>query len=833
MPLEILDLNGTWKLKDSEHMAETTRFSLSKIDTRDWYLTQVPGDIHPTLEQAGIIPPPFENKNSELCKWTEQRDWWYRKEVEIPQSFENKELYLVFDGIDTYASIFVNGRKIGEASNSFLQYQFDVSPDIRIGEKNTIAVCVHATKTILESRDTSKYFACFYLPRIFARKAQCHFSWDWAPDLPALGIWQGVRLEARKPGIIENIYIRTRRDGNVHFQITTDKSTKELALKNKLKLQVNIETENGMLQKEVQVCGGSNFINLSIESPKLWWPHGYGEPNLYQYTITLMNGDRPLDIKHGRFGIRDVKVIEEGNEDQTHSFRFRVNGIDVFCLGANWVPIDCFPGAAKEQKYRQLLRLANEADINMLRVWGGGIYEQNIFYDLCDELGIMVWQDMMFACSDIPDDDLAWTHELIPEFEYQVKRLRNHPSIVHWCGGNEKTGTYGEMISYGEVITRYLSRGVIGHLMPDVAYTPSSPYSITDVGNDPQSGDTHGGTWEQACTGDISQFRDYIDQRRAGFMSEFGMHGPPQLRTVKKFIGDKYIWPLNGVWEHHVQDNPYNTLKETFIQIQEQCASALFHTAVNAADFVKVAGTFYAEYLYAEFQHHRRRWPHNGGALIWMFNDCWPCASWSVVDYYGYPKQPYYALKRACRPVMPSFRQTDTNLEFYITHNLSQPLNGMVRLELQTVDGTTRKILATKNIKLNAHSSELVLSIESAKIPEIENSFVAAILDFEGQNIIEPFFHKLWKNIAWPQPDISTDIGKLTEENGEYKLVVHLKAKQYARCVNLAIAEDIHVYYSDNYFDMIPGQTKTITIKSPVKFDLNGLEVRHWLTEWN
>lgn len=835
MPLEILSLDGTWQLKDKEY-TEYSQATVpeSELNDNDWLNTRVPGDIHPTLVQAGRIPDPFLDQNTKLCGWTNERSWWFKREFDVPETFKNKTLQLVFDGIDTYSSIYVNGKKVGQTENAFLQYSFIVTDFIVPGEKNSIAVCVHATKSLIEALDTSKYFACFYTPRIFARKAQCQFSWDWAPELPALGIWQSVMLKAITPGVIEDVYIRTRMNGQVTFNVKLDEETKKYIKESGTKYHIEVTVRNGVTVQEstIDAFGRKNFLNLKIEDPKLWWPNGYGEPNLYEYEIRLLdtNGNC-VDRKSGNLGIREIELIEDFNEDQTNSFTFRLNGREVFCTGANWVPASCFPAEVSDSVYKRLLKLTREGHMNMIRVWGGGIYEKDIFYNLCDAYGIMVWQDLMFACSDIPDDNLEWTNKLVSEFEYQLRRLRNHPCIIHWCGGNEKTGSFGEQKSHGDFVTEYLGRGIVNQLMPDVAYTPSSPYSITDVGNDASTGDTHGGTWESAYKDNIEGFRKHIDNKKAVFMSEFGFHGPPRLKSIKKFISKDKLWPLNGSWEHHIMDNPYSSLDETFVQVQYESACKIFQKPRSASDFVKLAGTFYAQYLYEEFQHHRRRKPQNAGALIWMLNDCWPAASWSLIDYYGIPKQAYYAVKRACQPIMISFRDGEKSYEVYITHNRQATISGMMNLSLMDVDGNKEPLSGTE-IHIMPHSSEMVLRIDKSIVPDRKNSYLAAEFDDSQELHRETFFHHLWKDIQWPEPGIEITAFDSRREGDAFMTILTLDTQKYARCVYISLRDEETCYLSDNYFDMIPFSSKTICIESSQPLQKEDIYIFHWLDEW-
>ena len=848
MSVQVLSLDGSWKLKDAETaQGEAQALYRPGLDTSGWMKTSVPGDVHPTLVAEGRIEDPYVGRNNEKCRWTSQRDWWYRRSFTVPASFEGERIELVFDGIDTYATVWLNGQKIGETSNMFKQYRFDVDEPLNREGENTLAICIHGTLPIIEAMDPKKYFACFYTPRIFVRKTQCQFSWDWAPFLPSIGIWLGARLEAMTENKISDVHVRTRLSGDVAVHVLLDQrrtqapdaldqkkardqeAANEAALKDLLLIQIT--DGETTVEGTIEVTGRKNFINLRIPNPKLWWPLGYGEPHLYRYRVALQRGKRVIDVKEGRFGIREVKLIEDPRDAQTTSFYFKINGVEIFCQGANKVPNDCFPATITRERYERMIALAKDANMNMIRLWGGGMYEKDEFYDLCDEHGIMIWHDLMFACSDIPDDDPRFLDAVLGEFVYQLKRLRNHPSIVYWCGCNEKTGSAGEKITFGDKIYHSIGRGVVADLMPDVPYRPASPHSFNDAGNHPNTGDTHAGAWEDAYRHGMQNFRKFVIKIKPVFHSEFGMHGPCQLRSIKKFIPAESLWPLNDVWNEHIHDNPYSSLEETFMQVQEEASELLFHKPDSAAEFVKVAGTLHAEILRAEFENDRQNKFANAGSMCWMINDCWPSASWSLIDYYGIPKQPFYAVKRALAPVLVSIREEDEQYKICLTNDLLHGLAGKLVFELQTVEGQV-VFSKTLDVRVAANISQVVGAVAIKDLPEAVDSYLFAKFTWDEGEVQTTHFHKLWHAVAWPEPGLTCKVAGQRRTAEGHELELELATQKFARCVFLGLEQDAETIYSDNFFDMIAGKIKRVTVRSAKAIDPASLKVHHWKTLW-
>jgi beta-mannosidase len=388
------------------------------------------------------------------------------------------------------------------------------------------------------------------------------------------------------------------------------------------------------------------------------------------------------------------------------------------------------------------------------------------------------------------------------------------------------------MMHYGDLVVRYLARGIVKDLCPDLSYTSSSPYSLSDVGNDPPSGDTHGGCWEHAYKDDMARFRHHVHQKEHVFSSEFGAPGPCQMRSIRKFIPEDKLWPLNEMWEAHVQDNPYNDLKETFVQVQEAAGTRLFHAPQSAAEFVKVGGTWNSELLAYEMEFHRRRFPEEAGGMIWMMNDCWPCASWSLIDYYGLQKQVYYALRRVCAPVTISIAEAGDTYEVHVVNTPLKALQGELEVALHTLEGDTKTVAKAK-VRVEPQGAASLLNIPRKAVDTAPGHYLHATFTTPAFTVSKIFFHKLWKGLPWPDPGLTVRAGKCVPKGGEYAATITIKAKHFARCVNLTTGEDIPAYYSDNYFDMVPGETRKITVQALQPFEPDKILVRHWLDAWD
>ncbi|MBE6926766.1 MAG: glycoside hydrolase family 2 protein, partial [Ruminococcaceae bacterium] len=439
----VINLSGKWTLKNDQYVLSGN----------------VPGDVSDDFIQAGLIGDPYFHDNYKDSQWITHTDWCYERTFNVCLSKLDERTYLRFEGVDTFSDVYVNGVKVGSTANMHLAYDFPVDGLLRDGE-NLLSVHLHNVYDAIGQEEQEKYDSIFHANRILVRKAQCHFSWDWAPRFPGYGIYRDVKLISEKKASFESVAVDARICGDVTFRIAFGEK-----FQGALELLVSLDGQC-VAGKTLTVSAKKLLTNLHIDAPRLWWPNGYGEQPIYEYTLRQHFADGVVEYR-GTFGFREVEIDRSVIDGDNLRFTVRVNGRPIFCRGSNWVPADCMTGRLKDEKYFALVKSAADANFNMLRIWGGGIYEKDCFYEYCDRMGILVWQEFMFACSEIPEDNLEFIQEITREAEYQVKRLRNHPCLALWCGMNEIRGAFNETEERYSVFTlHYLLRGITGQLSP-------------------------------------------------------------------------------------------------------------------------------------------------------------------------------------------------------------------------------------------------------------------------------------------------------------------------------------------------------------------------------
>jgi beta-mannosidase len=800
--METISLNGEWFFKECGKDEETPPSS------GPWLKATVPGTVHLDLLRNRKIPDPFFRMNELEVAWVEEKDWWYMKKFHLDKGFLNHgRVELKFHGLDTFATIWLNGKEVGKTANMFHEHEFNVKDFLKEGE-NILVMRLDSPKRILEetyNKSSVKLWGAFYPPVAYGRKAQYSFGWDWGPRLGTSGIWRSVELKAYDVCKIESFYFSSElsnglKSARICISVSIEAFQTECV---KLRTRVSGFGENQVKEEHVNVSPGLNVFKseFNIQNPKLWWPNGYGEQNLYDLEIVVEGSNGVLDTVRKKVGIRRIEVVQEKDEEGK-TFFFRVNNVPVFCKGVNWVPADSFLPRVSRQVYDFLLSKAKQAHMNMIRVWGGGVYEDEAFYELCDEKGILVWQDFMFACAEYPEEE--WFFELVrKEAEKVVKRLRNHACLAIWCGNNEnhwgfKAHWFGVKDRfYGETIYHKILPEACSKLDPATFYWPSSPYG----GDDPNSqseGDRH--NWEVWSM--LKDYTEYLNDK-GRFISEFGFQSAPSTETIRRFTLPEDRNPQSRVIEFHNKQTMGQERLWFFIL-------AHFKLAVNLGRFVYLTQINQGEAMKTGIEHWRRRKFKTGGTLVWQLNDCWPVLSWSLIDYYGNLKASYYYVKRAFDPVNVSLLVKQDRVEAWVCNDLLKPVKGRLRLMSFDVKGNRRRMMK-KEIVVEANSSKpcMELSLSELSVKDRFSSFLACVFEPEdGEPRYDVVFFEKVKYIKLPKPRIRVKLSKKDGATFELSLVSNNVAKACEIRIRGVKAE-----FSDNFFDLPPGFEKRILVK--------------------
>ncbi len=781
----------------------------------------VPGDITDDLYKAGVIDDPFFGFNHLTLKDRLNRDYIYTTEFFIDEPPCGEDVFLAFDGIDLFADIYLNGVLLGKTGNMFKKYVYDVGKTIRKG-KNVVEVFMRSTTKYMETLDTKDYFGVFNVQRILLRKEQCCFGWDWSPNIPGYGIWQEVRLYTENKCRITDVSYTANADGEAVFFIEINYSVRSYYDNDGNFIEVKKEHEDFIrvsltenpdddfghaAVKQIPVGGSKSFIGFSKKNAELWWPAGYGEHPLYAYKAELIRDGRVISEKSGRMAYREVSLEQRPVSDGILSYQLKINGEPVYMKGSNWVPVDCFTGRIADEKYKRLVSQAAEANVNTLRVWGGGIYEKDVFYDLCDENGIMVWQDLMFACADIPEDNEEWVKNASEEIEYQVKRLRNHPSLVYWCGGNEKTGSTGAKIVRGDWFVNVILRGIVGNLDSTRPFAKQSPCSLTDVANDLSSGESHKNSFELTIKDGFGKYRENVARNTVPFISESALMGPHGRQTFEKIFPKDKLWPINDMWRDRLMENPYAAIRLSFADLEYKFASELYGTPADLDDFIAKGMLMHAQSLQCECEYQRAGKGVTSGFLNWMYSEVWPSGTWSVVDYYTEPKAAYYQMKRSYAPVLMSFfyRKDGQTVLFGVNDTRSEK---KVAFEYGLKNIRDGKILWKKN-------DEIVLSKTGAYRLGLtddtgnKDAYLYVAYSYDGKKTTT-----LYSPCFWSGAKFESDYAVEKKQLSRNRIAVTVKANKFAKSVFVNMPDNYKRDYSDNYFDVEAGDEKTVVISS-------------------
>ena len=827
--MESISLNGKWTLYGLRPGEGKKRGAhLREFQARGAMEVLVPGDVHLDLIRAGRLEEPLTGLNAKGCRWVEDREWWWRRTFDVPAERAGLPAELVFEGLDYEAEIFLNGKKVGQHRNAFVPCRIDVSGRLRPDE-NLLTVRLESGARQAGRKKASKYMGGWNLasPSCLLRKPQFTFGWDWAPRLLTCGIWRPASLEIHEGASIKDIWVRSAIEpegGGGAWGRTARSAELQIAVEVEsffdrtrgVELKVVLAAEEELVERfEAEIDPGLNRVECTvrIDRPLLWYPRSAGESNLYTVVVDLIEGENVLDYRMTKTGLARVRLLQDPLEppEEGRTFTFEVNGARVFAMGANWVPADSILARVDEERYEKLIGAAADAHFNMLRIWGGGIYENEAFYNLCDTYGIMVWQDFMYSCALYPDDDPAFMDEARQEAEAVVRRLRNHPCIALWCGNNEcdmgyRLGWWSKAKRfYGESIYHEMLPEVCGSLDPDRPYYPSSPFGDPADPNGPAQGDQH--PWEVSISAPTLEERaDFRRYERVGgrFASEYGMLAPPPVESLRTGLEKDGVSPGSRAWKFHT--NRYAG------EVQEARLSLFCGENAKRLGLgrrVLLEQILQAEGLRTAIEHFRRRKFTCSGSLFWMFNDCWPAVSWSVVDYYGRRKPAFYAVKRAYQPVLVSIRDDRTHLSLWVVNDTPEPVEGTLEHGLMNFSSPYDAEVRSEPFRVGPNEASCITSVPMPTAA-LEWKFYFARLEVGGAYIAQNrFFFTTFKGIRWPQV---TPFWTLEAVEG-LDHSIRIGAACYAWAVRIELPDG--VVPEDNYFDLFPGDEKTVRLKGP------------------
>jgi beta-mannosidase len=657
------------------------KWEFRQANTREWMPANVPGGAHTDLMALGKIPDPFYGDNELKVQWVAKSDWEYRRSFKVTKEFISEDqVYLVCDGLDTIANVFVNDKLVGASQNMFRQYRWDIKGLLKEGD-NEVRVYFYSPVNYASEQNTKKPMpsvsqAIAGGPHI--RKAPCQFGWDWGPQLPPIGIWQHIRLEGYSQARIKGVHLRQFTQAK-KSRIEASVNLEQWGGKN-VELEMVVTSPDGKKHLATTVKSVREKLVIEIRNPQLWWPNGYGTQPLYQVSISLKNGNDVLDARQYQLGLRSLELVQKPDE-WGQSFTFEVNGVSVFAKGSDWIPADSFPTRITDEHLENLFKSTVASHQNMLRVWGGGFYEEERFYNLCDKYGVLIWQDMVFACNVYPFDDPDFVANVKEEIYQNMERLRHRASLALWCGNNEMEWGWEswswmkEAGQYKEAYDVFFHKTLpvwVAEMDPDRTYWPSSPSSntpFTDV-NGQKQGDAH--YWE--VWHGRKPFTAYRDQYPR-FMSEFGFQSLPPMETVKTYAEEKDWNMTSYIMEFHQRSGSGNGLMigqmtDTFLMPKD------FSSLVYLSMILQAEGIRYG------VEHWRRNKHRVSGTLIWQLNDCWPVASWASLDYFGRWKALHYAAKRFYAPVLLSVEDVGQTMSIHLTSDVNQAWKGEIVWQL-------------------------------------------------------------------------------------------------------------------------------------------------------
>jgi beta-mannosidase len=785
-------------------------WSFKKASERQWYPAQVPGTIHTDLLNNNLIPDPFLKTHEQEAQWIELEDWIYKTTFTLSKKeLNHHNIELQLDGLDTYAEVYLNGNHILSANNMFRQWTIDVKKLLRVGENSLEIRFESAVKRGKQEAEKLPYT----LPegeRVFVRKAQYQFGWDWGPRLVTAGIWKKVGLHFSNQASFNDIH------HEVH-KLVEEEAQLDFIVQVEVHISGNYDIMLNQVSHTFKLKKGSQTIKIpwKIIQPQLWWTNGSGEPHQYTFNFHLKKDHVLLEQKEIKIGLRTIELVQDKDEHGT-SFYFKLNGVPVFMNGANIIPPDSFLPRVTSADYHHLVQQAKAAHMNMLRVWGGGVYADDAFYEACNDNGILVWQDFMFACSMYPGDE-AFLQNVAQEVTDQVIRLRNHPSIALWCGNNEndegwhnwgwqKQHNYSASDStqiwedYKKVFHKLIPEK-LSELLPknERRYWSSSPSTGWGRKESLLRGDVHyWGVWWGK-----EPFEMY-ENKVGRFVSEYGFQGMPSLTTIRAMQAEEPFSLTNPTVRSH-QKHPIG-----FETIQEYMERD-FVVPEDFEDYIYVSQLLQARGMKIAMEAHRRAMPYCMGTLFWQLNDCWPVTSWSSIDYSGKWKAFHYQAKESFAPQLISFSEQNEQLDIVLINDTLEPLNGQLQLTLLDFSG---KIIWKNETphRINGNSSTIIQSLLLKELPAFLKDETVLVATFENEQTSLQSLHYFVnpKSLKLKNPEIT--LRKIDPFTIEIQTNTLVK--------NLFLHND-SLNWEINFIDILPGEIKRIKSNQPIPKDIH------------
>ncbi|MBI5831229.1 MAG: hypothetical protein HZB16_02845 [Armatimonadetes bacterium] len=803
-----IDLNGAWHLRfdDGERGGPVSRMFAADADLRCALPAMVPGEVHLDLMNAGLLAEPNEGLNVLGARWVEETRWHYRRAFEAPALAAGQRAVLRFGGLDLAAVIYLNGREVGRHANAFYPCVCDVT-SVLVEGVNVLVVEIESGLQHVGDKPSDGYGigrAVRLHKRHWLRKTQSEAAWDWSPRLLNVGIHGDVSLEIWGPVRVDQFAVLTDLTPDLSEAWVTGRVAVDApaGTDHQVRVEVEMPELNVSASRETRLQGGQARLQarLDVFEPELWWPIGQGEQRRYAVRTSVYVDDELVASDERLVGFRRVVVNQDEDPEGGRFFTLEVNGRRIFAKGGNFVPADLIPARLDRERYATLVDRAIESNFNFLRIWGGGLYEHDDFYDICDERGILVWQEFIFACGKYPANDEAFLADIKREAVYQIRRLARHPSLVVWCGNNEmEWGNWGwgyeQGVSYPDYALFHL---VLPRLLADEDgtryYQPSSPYS-PDL-QDPNAdlvGDQH--PWSVGFAD--TDFRKYREMA-CRFPNEGGILGPTALPTLRACLPAGAERHGSFAWEQHDNSVAYwgpNSYPDEMIK---QWVGK-DPTALSLEEYCYWAGLVQGEGLREYIENFHRRMPHTSSAIFWMYNDVWPAVrSWTTVDYYLRRTPAFWSVRRAMAPVATVVAIDGSTLHVYGVNETAEPIEADLRFGIMGLDGG-RIVDRTRSVDLEPLCSTRIATVQLADWlfgdPDQDGSMAFAQLSVGGElvsrsRLLMPYF----KDIRWPQPGLTVKV-----EDGF--AVFESDTFVWGVCLDLNGETPL----ADNFFDVWPG----------------------------